>query len=97
MLKTNPHLCLLIDSNNRTINKTNKTPCPIPTSLTGIGLSPKYLIGIAINRSIIYETPSKKLINRNLNIGDISIKWVLVIFCRALYLKSMNFLCGVWY
>jgi len=45
--------------------KINKIPCGMPNNLTYCGSLKKYLIGVAIPSSNIYDNPSKKAIILN--------------------------------
>ena len=58
-------LKLNITANARIANATNKTPCSIPTTLTGEGMFAKYFKGIAMHNKTKKEMPSAKATLRN--------------------------------
>lgn len=70
----------------------NNTPCVIPTIFTAIGISKKYLSGIAIKRSIKYDNPSMIEIALNCLNVDVSIIAPSFIDCnyRDYYLHRAN-------
>lgn len=73
----------------------NKSPCGIPNSLTYDSSFIKYLTGVAINNSNMYETPSRSaIILKNVNIVVVFVgrryNFLNAVIINLL-LKSLNF------